>query len=113
MVEGGDQDGDPDAFGWMIVADKPSRSPRYNCYDRPISSLVGLQISPRVSGHTIPRFGFLPALGGLLECIDDLALSPTLIGKARRAGIRHPNLDRPQPGRPHLIAALPGQVWGR
>jgi hypothetical protein len=32
-------------------------------------------------------------------------LPPALIGKARRARVLHPNLDWPQPGRPHPVAA--------
>jgi hypothetical protein len=51
---------------------------------RSVSSLVGRQISPRVSGHTVPRFGFLPSLGGFarMHYCNNIVLSLTLIGKA-------------------------------
>ena len=50
---------------------------------RSVSSLVGRQISPRVSGHTVPRFGFLPASAVRSNALlYNLVLSLTLIGKA-------------------------------
>ncbi len=73
---------------------------------------VSAEVIPGDGGHPLPERGFGLGLAGFVGFREQLGLAPAFRGEMGGACVGDPDLNWPQSGGAHLVAASPDPVGG-